>query len=81
MPCMRGYLRSDPYIRDGNESWSIEPNPTAPFDNNGQYAALYTLHLSMYVFRRFGIATDAVEGAMDELHQLVKSGGTPSRPE
>ena len=70
-----------PYIHMGDGSWSIEPNPPAPFDDNSQFAALYTLHLAKYVFGRFDIATDAVEAAMDELHQLVRSEGAPSQPE
>lgn len=70
-----------PYIRIGDESSSVETNPPAPLDGNGQFAALYTLHLARYVFERFGIPTDAVEKAMDELNHLAKSEGAASRPE
>lgn len=70
-----------PHIRIRDESWSVEPNPPAPFEDNSQYAAIDTLHLAKYVFERFGIATDAVEAAMDELRQYVTSEDAPSRPE
>ena len=62
-----------PHIRIEDESWSVELNPPAPFDGNGPFAAIYTLHLAKYVFNCFGIATVAVEAAMDELHQDLKS--------
>ena len=70
-----------PYIRIEDESWSVEPNPPAPFDSNSVFPAIYTLHLAKYVFERFGIATGAVEAAMDELHRCVKSREAPARPE
>lgn len=66
-------------IRDG--LCSVEPNPPAPFDDNSQFAAFYTLHLAKYVFERFGIATGTVEAAIDELHEHITSKGASSRPE
>ena len=76
-----GLSTISPYIRYEDESVSAEPNPSAPFDVIGQFSALYTLHLAQYVFERFEIATDAVEAAMGELLQYVRSEGEPSRPE
>ena len=68
-----------PYIRFGQRSWSVEPNPSAPFDDIGLVPALYTLHLANYVFKRFGIATDAVEAAYDDLQAFAKlAGAIPS---
>ena len=67
-----------PHIRIRDESWSLEPNPPAPFDDNSQFAAIYTLHLAKYVFERFGLATDAVEAAMDELYERITSEGASS---
>ncbi len=63
------------FIRLGEWSSSVEPNPPAPFYGNSQFAALYTLHLAKYVFKRFEIPTDAVEAAWDDLHQFVQSHG------
>ena len=62
-----------PHIRIEDQWWSVELNPPPPFDGHGQFAAIYTLHLAKYVFNRFGIATIAVEAAMDELHQYLKN--------
>ena len=56
-----------PYIRTGEASSSVEPNPLAPFDDIGQISALYTLHLAKYVFEHFGIATDGLDAAWDRL--------------
>jgi hypothetical protein len=49
------------YIRYGETSWSVEPNPDAPFPCIGLTSALHTLHLARYVFDRFGIADGQLE--------------------
>lgn len=63
----------------GEESWSVEPTPSAPFGEVSQFSALRTLRLAKYVFESFGISTEAVEAAMNELYQFVKSEGESSR--
>ena len=61
------------HIQIKDESWSVEPNPPHPIDDDkSQHAAIYTLHLTKYVFECFGIATDAVREAKDELDQHVR---------
>lgn len=70
-----------PYLRIRDESWSVKRNAPTLFDDNSQYAAIDTLHLAKYVFERFGIATEAVESAMDEIDRYVRSEGAPSCPE
>ena len=64
-----------PFARYGDESGSVDPEPSAPFDEIGQFSALYTLHLARYVFKSVGIATDSVEAAWDDVLQFVKSEG------
>ena len=64
-----------PYIRDRGSSWSVEPNPSAPFNNITLTSALYTLFFAKQVFTRFGIATAAVEAAMGKLDQYLRAQG------
>ena len=69
------------YIRLGEESWSVEPTPPAPFDAIGQISLLCTLHLAGHVFERFEIATDAVEAVrqalLDEFNTNQNPEGAP----
>ena len=69
------------FIRYGETSWSVDPTPPAPFDDNSLTPALYMLHLAKYVFNHFRIATDAVEAAWDELIAYANPGGPPGRTE
>lgn len=73
------------YVRLGEESWSVEPNPPAPFDDIGQISLFCTLNLALHVFNRFGIATDAVEAVsqavLDEFNTNENPEGVLSRPE
>ncbi len=69
------------YLRYGETSWSVDPTPPAPFDDNGLTPALYTLHLAKYVFKHFRIATDAVEATWDELIAYANPVDRPRRTE
>lgn len=63
----------------GEESWSVEPTPSAPLGEVSHFAALRTLRLAKYVLESFGISTEAIETALNELYQFVKSEAEPFR--
>ncbi len=62
------------YLRYGETSWSVEPNPAAPFGSPGMTPALHTLHLAKYVFEGFGISTDGIEPLWDRLIACASPG-------
>ena len=64
------------YLRYGDASWSVEPNPRAPFADLGLAPALHTLHLARYVFEGFGISIDTLEPVWHRLIAHGSAGGS-----
>jgi hypothetical protein len=62
------------FLKYGEASWSIEPNPPASFGALGMTPALHTLHLARYVFETFDIPTGEIESLGDRLLLFVKAG-------
>jgi hypothetical protein len=62
------------YLKYGDTSWGVEPNPSAPFDALGMTPALHTLHLARYVFERFGVPTGQIDSLGDRLLAFVQAG-------
>lgn len=62
------------YLKYGETSWGVEPNPLAPFGAIGMTPALHTLHLARYVFGKFGIQAAEIESLGDRLLAFVKAG-------
>jgi len=61
------------YLKYGETSWGVEPNPPAAFGALGMTPALHTLHLARYVFERFGLHTGEIESLGDQLLAFVKA--------
>lgn len=62
------------YLKYGDTSWGVEPNPPAPFGSLGMTPALHTLHLARYVFVKFGIPTVEIDSLGDQFLAFVKAG-------
>ena len=55
------------YLRYGDRTWGVIPNPPAQFRATSQTPALYTAHLAGYVFKAFGLETEELDRIGDRL--------------
>jgi hypothetical protein len=55
------------YLRYGEKTWAVIPHPPAPFPRSAQTPALHTAHLASYVFKAFGLPSEALDAIWDKL--------------
>lgn len=64
------------YLRYGEKAWGVVPHPPAPFPRPTQIPALHTSHLAQYVFKAFGLPTEA----LDPISEKLLKGGEDRDP-
>ena len=74
-----------PHIRVEERSFSVERNPRATRLKDSMVSLLCTLHLALFVFDRFGIATEGVQAVRQSLQDESETNrdteGAPLGPE
>jgi hypothetical protein len=60
------------YLRYGDKTWGVIPNPPAQFRAPSQTPALHTAHLASYVFKAFALPTEELDRIGDRLLDEAK---------